>query len=133
MTIFFPDPRVYIIGGGEGVPRWPDRVSSVDPIDPHKREEPMFHTSIFRIVVFLIVFSLLAGPGEAAELIERPWGLFVCRGPSPTPDREVDYPFVRGWLVRPGWNQIEPEEGRYDWTYIDNEIAHARKLKKKIA
>src|SRR5262249_51735217 len=70
---------------------------------------------------------------HAAEALERPWGMFVCRGPSQTPEREGNFPFVRGWLVRPGWAQIEPEEGRYDWTYIDKEIALAKRLKKRIA
>jgi hypothetical protein len=26
-----------------------------------------------------------------------PSGLFVCRGPGPTPDREVNFPFIDGW------------------------------------
>jgi hypothetical protein len=69
---------------------------------------------------------------DAAEPLERPWGLFVCRGPGPTPEGEVNYPFIRGWLVRPGWDQIEREDGRYDWTYIDNEIAFAKRLNKRI-
>lgn len=67
-----------------------------------------------------------------AGAVAPPIGLFVCRGPNPTPEREVDFPFVDGWLVRPGWDRVEPTEGQYDWTYIDTEIALARKLKKRV-
>jgi hypothetical protein len=61
-----------------------------------------------------------------------PTGLFVCRGPSQTPDREVDFPFIKGWLVRPRWNKVEPKEGRYDWSFIEKEIEIAKRLKRKI-
>jgi Beta-galactosidase len=61
-----------------------------------------------------------------------PSGLFVCRGPSPTPDREVNFPFIDGWLVRPGWDAVEPAEGRYDWSYIEGEIATAKRLGKRL-
>ena len=63
----------------------------------------------------------------------RPVGLFVCRGPGQTPDNEVDFPFIKGWLVRPGWDRVEPAEGKYDWTYIEKEIAIAKRLKRTIA
>src|SRR5215831_8340707 len=64
-----------------------------------------------------------AGRGPAAP--PRPVGLFVCRGPSQTPDKEVDFPFIKGWLVRPGWNRVEPAEGKYDWTYIEHSGGHS--------
>ncbi len=70
---------------------------------------------------------------QAPAVSNRPCGLFVCKGPEPTPDREVAFPFVDGWLVRPGWETVEPAEGRYDWSYIDHEIATARRLKKRLA
>ena len=63
---------------------------------------------------------------------EAPVGLFVCRGPNPTPEKEVDFPFIDGWLVRPGWDRVEPNDGKYDWNYTESEIALAKRLKKKI-
>jgi hypothetical protein len=57
----------------------------------------------------------------------------VCKGPEATVDREVNFPFLRGWLVRPGWDTVEPAAGRYDWAFLDNEVATARRLKKQIA
>ncbi|HKM54974.1 MAG TPA: alpha/beta hydrolase fold domain-containing protein [Isosphaeraceae bacterium] len=47
-----------------------------------------------------------------------PPGLFVCRGPNPTPEKEVDFPFIDGWLVRARWDRVEPKEGEYDWSYF---------------
>jgi hypothetical protein len=66
------------------------------------------------------------------QAISPPVGLFVCRGPNPTPEKEVDFSFIDGWLVRPGWDKVEPKEGEYDWSYIEAEIALAKRLKKKI-
>src|SRR5437660_3889456 len=61
-----------------------------------------------------------------------PVGLFVCRGPGPTSEREVNFPFIDGWLVRPGWDAVEPAEGKYDWRLIEGDIALAKRLGKKI-
>ena len=58
-------------------------------------------------------------------------GLFVCRGPNATPAKEVDFPFIDGWLVRPGWDRIKPKEEEYDWSFIDAELALAARLNKK--
>src|SRR5438128_3490155 len=64
--------------------------------------------------------------------VAAPAGLFVCRGPGPAPEREVHFPFIDGWLVRPGWNVVEPAEGKYDWSLIEGDIALAKRLGKKI-
>src|SRR5260370_24587587 len=71
--------------------------------------------------------------GPAAAAAKRPIGLFVCRGPGPTPDREVNFPFIDGWLVRPGWREVETRDGHYDWSYVEAEVATAKRLGKKIA
>ncbi|MBY0525817.1 MAG: beta-galactosidase [Gemmataceae bacterium] len=75
-------------------------------------------------------YAALAEP--VAPNVVVPRGIFVCRGPAPTPEREVNFPFIDGWLVRPGWDRVEPEEGKYEWAYIDAEIALAKRLQKKI-
>jgi hypothetical protein len=85
----------------------------------------------------------IAATGEAAETAvsagqsftatTAPAGLFVCRGPGLPPEREVDFPFISGWLVRPGWSDLEPTEGGYDFEPVRREIALARRLGKKIA
>lgn len=73
-----------------------------------------------------------AAPANSSREVRPPVGLFVCRGPNPTPEKEVNFPFIDGWLVRPGWDTVEPQEGKYEWAYIDAEIALAKKLRKKI-
>jgi hypothetical protein len=72
------------------------------------------------------------GKEAVVRVVKLPTGLFVCRGPGPTPPQDVDFPFITGWLVRPGWADVEPIEGQYDWSLIEGEIATAKRLKKKI-
>jgi Beta-galactosidase len=88
------------------------------PSDPEQRPRPVAMT------------RPLSNP--QATLLTPPSGLFVCRGPGPTPDKEVNFPFIDGWLVRPGWDTVEPADAQYDWRYIDSEIATAKRLGKKI-
>ncbi len=80
------------------------------------------------------VIAVISVPIQAVaqDAPAPPVGLFVCRGPNPTPIEEVDFPFIGGWLVRPGWDRVEPKEGEFDWSYIETEIALAKRLKKKI-
>jgi Beta-galactosidase len=92
------------------------------------------------IMRFLIVFLFLGAEticlaqsaSSQAPAPSVPTGLFVCRGPGPTPEREVNFPFIDGWLVRPGWEAVEPAEGKYDWRLIEGDIALAKRLGKKI-
>lgn len=93
-------------------------------------------TMVFAAVLLIdpvLIKANDAAPKQPAGNSTQPVGLFVCRGPGPTPENEVNFPFVNGWLVRPGWDLIEPKEGEYDWSYIESEIALAKKLHKKIA
>jgi hypothetical protein len=84
------------------------------------------------IAALLALGAALPLPAQQPLEIAAPVGLFVCRGPGPTPEKEVNFPFTDGWLVRPAWYKVEPREGAYDWSYIDGEIALAKKLGKKI-
>jgi len=44
----------------------------------------------------------------------------------------VDRPFVDGVAVRPRWSEMEPEEGRYDFTKIDAAIRSAAAAGKSV-
>jgi hypothetical protein len=94
-------------------------------------------TPIHQLLIGSGLFLSLMLHGSALkaepEQIQRPTGLFVAKGPEPTPEREVNFPFITGFLVRPGWDQVEPADGRFDWSYIDGEIATAKRLGKKVA
>lgn len=83
---------------------------------------------IFFVAGLLLFQGLISAKADTTQ----PSGMFVCRGPNPTPEREVNFPFVDGWLIRPAWSRVEPAEGQYDWSYIDEELALARRLNKKI-
>src|SRR5437868_6216264 len=88
-----------------------------------------------RLFVFLLLgvgLIFLPPPAQSGAATSAPMGLFVCRGPGPTPEREVNLPFIDGWLVRPGWEAVEPAEGKYDWRLIEGDIALAKRLGKKI-
>src|SRR5437879_4093588 len=84
-------------------------------------------------IFLLLGLCLLPPPAHSGTpATSVPVGLFVCRGPGPTPEREVNFPFIDGWLARPGWEAVEPAEGKYDWRLIEGDIALAKRLGKKI-
>lgn len=56
---------------------------------------------------------------------QQPFGIYAI-------DRLVDRPFVDGVLVRPRWSEMEPEEGRYDFTKIDAAIRNAAAAGKSV-
>jgi len=51
---------------------------------------------------------------------------------SPPTDKKFGGSSVIGMSVRTGWAETEPEEGVYDFAYIDSVISAARVLNKKI-
>lgn len=60
------------------------------------------------------MISVVAGLPSSA----RPFGIYAI-------DTLVDRPFVDGVLVRARWSEMEPEEGRYDFSKIDLAIRSA--------
>ncbi|MBS1914007.1 MAG: T9SS type A sorting domain-containing protein [Bacteroidetes bacterium] len=68
-----------------------------------------------------------------------PSGIYCSCGPTnATGPGSVDpaiaaKPFVRGILVRIGWNLVEPSDGTYNWAQLDTQIARARSYGKKVA
>lgn len=80
----------------------------------------MDRACVIKGVVLFLLAPALAVPKSADEKVPSaagdkatagvapPVGLFVCRGPNPTPEKEVDFPFIDGWLVRPARRLAEP-------------------------
>ncbi len=97
-----------------------------------RRQYARFSFTKGALALFVVCLAASLSPAAEAggEQVAPPVGVFVCCGPSPTPEREVNLPFVDGWLVRPRWDTVELREGQYDWTYIDNEIVLAKRLAK---
>ncbi len=53
-----------------------------------------------------------------------------------TADRMFNDPIwdlkITGVSVRTYWNKVEPEKGKYDWTFLDNVVARGREKNKKV-
>ncbi len=85
-----------------------------------------------RSVLYLIVLLLAAAHPLAAQLITPPRGVYCSCGPTTgVGDGSVDplvaaQPFVEGILVRVGWGTLEPREGEFHWSLIDDQLAAAR-------
>jgi Beta-galactosidase len=60
--------------------------------------------------------------------IDRP----IISGPSII-SRAITMPFVDGGYIRTSWRSIEPERGKFQWRYLDEQIAAISALNKKIA
>jgi beta-galactosidase GanA len=53
------------------------------------------------------------------------------KGMQPVDESVLKLPFVAGVSIRASWEAIEPEEGKFDWNYLDNSLAEVKKAKKK--
>lgn len=60
-----------------------------------------------------------------------PKGIFACYGFSLN-DRVLQAPYLSGVLIRARWRDVEPHEGRYDWSYLQREIGKAKRYGKKV-
>ncbi len=72
--------------------------------------------------------------GVQLEAIPRqPTGYFVIQrvGGQNVSDAKLSSPKWDGILIRERWAAIEPAEASYDWTFIDEQVARAKKYKKK--
>ena len=75
----------------------------------------------------------MAGPSAAPAARAEPWGVFsLTHGAAPR-DEAVARPYVRGASVRAYWRDLEPQEGRFDWTLFDETLARAQRHGKKAA
>ncbi|HVZ38651.1 MAG TPA: T9SS type A sorting domain-containing protein [Candidatus Kapabacteria bacterium] len=54
-------------------------------------------------------------------------------GPGSVDPAIASRPYVRGILVRIGWNLVEPQDGAYNWAQLDTQIARACSYGKKVA
>ena len=55
----------------------------------------------------------------------------LMKGMEPVNSSVLKLPFVEGVSIRIHWDAVEPEEGRFDWSYIDNAFHEVKKAKKK--
>ena len=85
--------------------------------------------ALVRLSPFLVIYSgmLLAEPPR------QPTGYFVIQkvGGQNVSNSKLSSPKWTGILIRERWAAIEPTEGTYDWSFIDEQVARAKKYKKK--
>jgi hypothetical protein len=71
----------------------------------------------------------------AADEISTPHGYFVlrsARGDQPVPAAILNDPNVAGVSIRRSWTSVNPEQGRFDFGYVDQQIDAAARHGKKI-
>lgn len=69
----------------------------------------------------------------AAPAIRQPTGYFVMQqvGAQNVTNRKLASPKWNGLVIRDRWSAIQPTASTTDWTFIDQQIARAKKLGKK--
>ncbi len=92
---------------------------------------------IYKLSIGLFFFTF--SPTLFAQTFPPPSGVYCSCGPtmgfgngSVDPAVAVK-PFVKGILVRVGWDLVEPADNNYNWVLIDGQIAAANAYGKKIS
>ena len=91
-----------------------------------------------RLRTDLILATATACLPVCAQTPPRPAGIY-CSCPATSSSSSsfiaavAAKPWVDGFLVRVGWDALEPTPGTYDWTLLDQQIALASAAGKKIA
>lgn len=79
------------------------------------------------------VLHLLLDDGPSSQLVAFPRGLLSHGGKRKALDQAIiDNPSVSGFLVLDGWQDIETQEGVFDWSHIDSEVARAKSAGKVV-
>ncbi|MDA8168915.1 MAG: beta-galactosidase [Nitrospiraceae bacterium] len=80
-------------------------------------------------VVLLAVFLMPAVLSAASGPVSGIYSLTKGMGQVDQSVLRLDY--VKGISIRAGWDEIEPEEGRFNWGYLDNALKEVKKANKK--
>lgn len=82
-----------------------------------------------------LIFALLAsGPLAVAGTSPEKPGLFVLHNVTrgPLHPSALNSSYVNGIALQIGWRDVQPEEGKYDWSQIDSFINMAKLANKRI-
>jgi hypothetical protein len=60
-------------------------------------------------------------------------GIFAIGEGKPIPAVVLSSPWVDGIAVRYNWERLEPNEGRFNWADLDQDIAHAHQYRKTVS
>jgi uncharacterized repeat protein (TIGR01451 family) len=82
--------------------------------------------------LLLCAAGLLAIPGKAFAQV-FPGGVFSLSNTDRIANQTVlNNPDVTGISIRQGWNNLEPTEGVFNWTFLDSEVARAAAAGKQV-
>ncbi len=97
---------------------------------------------IIRKNIFIFWLTLLIGlfltgvakakDRDAANLLEIAGVYYLPKANAPIQDHELASPDIVGVSVRSGWGEIESEEGKFNWQYLDEALKVAERNKKKV-
>lgn len=83
----------------------------------------------------VIAFCFLSGPVYAAlkDTAHGIYSLTEIAEPNLANDTSWTNPNITGVVIRTWWKYVEPSQGVFDWSYVDQGLALAQKYNKKIA
>ncbi len=84
------------------------------------------------LLVSALIFFLTNGL-IAQKFIGKPGFYYKGRFDIPTPANAYTIPYIDGILILTNWYTIEPSEGIFDWSFIDNEILKAKNNNKDVS
>jgi hypothetical protein len=74
-------------------------------------------------------------PASPSSLGDAPNGLLAVKGiahPEGLDPRTVNNPFIRGFAIQIAWRDLEPEQGKPDWSRLEELFAAAEGAKKWV-
>lgn len=84
-------------------------------------------------LALLLCAAVVAAPSSTLALAAIPRGVFsLGTSGKPTKDWILANPDVTGISIRYGWQDFEPTEGIYNWTFLDSEVARAAAAGKQV-
>ena len=80
----------------------------------------------------------LVSAAQATKALPIPTGIWVVESterPADNADaiKALARPDVDGVFLKVTWRDLEPEDGRYDWTFLDSQIRYAASLHKTVS
>jgi hypothetical protein len=86
-----------------------------------------------RVALYLLLISSRLVPVPADAGPPRPAGVYaLSAGGAELPQAILDDPRLAGVTVRWRWQSVEIQEGEYDWTYFDEQIARVAAAGKSV-
>ena len=84
-----------------------------------------------RLLLLAFLFTFILPTASTADSVSVRGIYSLMKGMQDVEPSVLQLPFVAGVSIRASWSAIEPEEGKFDWGYIDNALDEVKKAKKK--